>query len=94
MTKSHGATLTSPASSASSTTLVAANVARLGLIIQNSDANALYLKYGATATADDYTVKIPGNDGYWEMPEPIYTGIIDGIWAADGTGSAYISELM
>lgn len=93
MSKSHGATLTSPASSASSATLAAANVARTGLIIQNSDANALYVKYGATATSDDYTVKIAGNDGYWEMPEPIYTGIVDAIWAADGSGSAYVTEL-
>lgn len=95
ITTSHAATTSSPASSTTSATLVAANVARKGLIIQNTDANALYIKFGATAVATDFSVKIPGNDGYWEMLGPVvYTGIVDGIWAADGSGEAFITELV
>lgn len=81
-------------STASSTTLLAANIGRRGVIIVNTDANDLYLKYGTTATtaSGGWTVKI-GSGGYWEMPQPIYTGIIDGIWSADGSGLAEITEL-
>lgn len=87
------AAVTSVASVATSTTLLAANANRIGVTIHNSDANALFVKYGATATTTtSYTVKI-ASDGYWEMPNPIYRGILDGIWAADGSGSAQITEL-
>lgn len=80
------------ASSASSAQLLAANASRSGLLLNNTDANAVYLYYGTTATASKFTVKIPA-DAYWEMPQPIYTGRIDVIWAADGSGSLIGSEL-
>lgn len=87
------ATLSSVNSSASSGQLLAANPNRIGVMIFNDDANALYVKYGTTATLTDMTVRISGTFGYWEMPFPIYTGRIDGIWAADGSGGARITEL-
>ena len=59
--------------------------------MRNSDANDLYLKYGTTATTAE-SIRIPYN-GYWEMPQPIYTGRIDAIWTADGSGSAIYTEL-
>ena len=80
------------ASAATSVTIVAANAARRGLLLVNTDANILRIKYGATATASSFTVPIPSG-GYWEMPQPIYLGIIDGIWDADGSGSAFVTEL-
>ena len=80
------------ASSTSSQQLVGSGGWRGGLIIYNSDANDLYLKYGATASTTDFTVKIPSG-GYWEMPQPAYPGRIDGIWSGDGAGSAHITEL-
>ena len=89
------ATLSSLASLATSQTLIAANTARLGLVVHNTDANALYIKFGATATTaiGGYTYKIP-SDGTWEMtPTIVYTGIIDAIWLADGSGGASITEL-
>jgi hypothetical protein len=88
------AIITSRSSSASSVKLVDANGYRRGLIIVNTDANALYLRYGdtATAAADGFTVIVPTN-GTWEMPLPVYTGRIDGIWAADGSGVAEITEM-
>ena len=87
-----GATLSTVASTDSSTAIIASNAGRQGLMVFNTDANILYLKYGATASATDFTVQI-GSNVLWEMPEPVYTGAIDGIWAADGSGSAYITEL-
>lgn len=86
------ATISAVASGVVSATLLAANASRRGATITNTDANALYVKYGSTASATSFTVTIPAN-GYWEMPYPTYTGIITGIWAADGTGSAIITEM-
>lgn len=80
------------ASAATSAQLLAANTARRGLLLNNTDANAVHLYYGTTATTAKFTVRIPSN-GYWEMPLPIYTGRIDVIWAADGSGSLIGSEL-
>lgn len=85
--------LSALASAATSARLLAANQSRKGLILVNTDANAVYVKYGTTASATSFTVIIPGNGGYWEMPAPIYTGQIDAIWAADGSGSLYATEL-
>jgi len=80
------------ASAATSAQLLASNSSRKGLLLNNTDANAVYVYYGTTATASKFTVKIPAG-GYWEMPQPIYTGRIDAIWAADGSGSLIGSEL-
>lgn len=86
------ATLTALASSTASAQLLASTAGRRGLILYNTDANAVLIKYGTTAAATSFTVRIDP-DGYWEMPLPIYTGRIDAIWEADGTGSLYATEL-
>lgn len=86
------ATLTSLASSASSAQLLASTAGRRGLILTNTDANGVYVKFGTTASATSFTVLIPAG-GYWEMPQPVYTGRIDAIWIADGSGSLFSTEL-
>lgn len=86
------ATLTALASAATSAQLLASTAGRIGLILVNTDANAVLVKYGTTASATSFTVRIVAN-GYWEMPLPIYTGRIDAIWEADGAGSIYSTEL-
>lgn len=86
------ASLTSLASAATSAQFLAANAARKGLMLVNTDANAALVKYGTTASATSYTVRLVFN-AYWEMPKPIYTGRIDVIWEADGTGSLFGTEL-
>lgn len=80
------------ASAATSAQLLGANTARTGLLLTNTDANSVYVYYGTTATSTKFSVIIPAN-GYWEMPQPIYTGRIDAIWAADGSGSLIGTEL-
>jgi hypothetical protein len=87
------ASLSSLASAATNDQLLAANTSRKGLILCNTDANAVLIKYGTTASATSFTARIPGNYGQWEMPQPIYTGRIDAIWEADGSGSLYATEL-
>lgn len=89
--RASSATLSNVSGSASNGTLLAANADRIGVLIANDSTAALYLKYGATASASSYTVKLEAGS-YWEMPQPIYTGIIDGIWAA-ANGAARITEL-
>ena len=89
------AALTQVNSAATSQTLLAAKSprgSRGGVIIRNSDANNLYIAYADTATTSAYTDVIEAGVT-WEMPEPIYDGVISGIWAADGSGAAAITEL-
>lgn len=87
-------TQTSPANSASSFTVLAANANRLGATIFNDDTAVtgatLKLKLGATASASSFTVEIAPR-GYYEVPFG-YTGIIDGI-ASAASGNARVTEV-
>lgn len=83
------AAVTSVSDTASSTTLIAANTAAKERIIQNDSASILYVKFGTTASATDYTVKLLQDDVLTTQ----YIGRIDGIWSADSTGAAKITEL-
>lgn len=84
------ATLSNVADAATSATLKASNAARLALIIVNDSTVDLYVKYGATASATSFTYKLgPGET----LREDLYTGIVDGIWASDASGSARVTEL-
>lgn len=80
------------AANATSTQVLAANANRKALLITNTDANAVYLYYGTTAIATKFTVQI-ASGGYWEMPWPVWTGRIDAIWVAAGSGALIGSEL-
>lgn len=85
-------TTTSVASTTGAQTILAANTARYGATVYNDDANALYLLLGTgTVSATVYTVQIPSL-GYYEVPYG-FTGILTGLWAADGAGSARVTEL-
>jgi len=84
-------TTSSVASSVTSVQLLAANTARLGVIIYNDGNATLKIKFGTTASATDFSVEIPGNTGY-EMWAPLYNGRIDGIWTT-ALGSARITEI-
>lgn len=86
------ATLSTVASSASSQQALAANASRIGCVAYNSDANAVLIKFGTTASGSSYTYRLAGG-ATWEMSQPIYTGRIDAIWEADGGGSLFITEL-
>jgi hypothetical protein len=83
------AVVTSVNDTASSTTLKAANTAAHERIIQNDSPSTLYVKFGTTASTTDYTVKLGQDDILITQ----YTGRIDGIWSADASGAAKITEL-
>jgi len=90
---------TSVSDTASSTAIIAATAVggkREGLIIHNNSSSILYVAFGGTAAsiaAGGYTYKIPA-DAHWEMNIPIFQGAIWGIWSADSTGYASITELV
>lgn len=87
-------TLTSPANSASSFTVLASNANRKGATIVNDDTAVtgatLYLKFGTTASATSYTVAL-APQAYYEVPYG-FTGRIDGL-ASAATGTARVTEL-
>lgn len=89
---SNKSTLTSVPDSATSVTLLAANVKRKGASIVNTSTAILYIHMsGGTATATTaHSVQLPTLN-YFEVPYG-YTGAITGIWASDSTGSANITE--
>ena len=83
---------TSVNSGTSAVTILAANASRKAASITNTDANPLYLLLGSgTPSATNYTAKLV-TDAYYEVPGG-YTGIVKGIWAADGSGVALVTEL-
>lgn len=88
-------TVTSVNDSATSVTLCASNAFRVALYVFNDSDQILYLKLGATASLTSFTTKVLPQ-GFYELPDVagfIYVGVVDGIWAANSTGAARITEL-
>lgn len=89
--KSGTATRTTVNSGIASAPILAANPARKGATIYNSDANALLLDLsGGAAAATRCQVRLPQYSSY-ELGSG-YTGAITGIWEADGFGIADVVE--
>ncbi len=82
-------TQTSVAGSTSSVTLLASNTSRKGFSIYNDSTAILYIRFQATATTSNFSVKLQP-DAYYEDAIG-YTGIVDGIWAS-ATGNARVTE--
>lgn len=75
-----------------STQLVAANTSRKGLYIRNDSTSPMNIAFGSAASATNFTLRLAAQ-GYYEMPLPIYTGALYGIWDLDGGGAARITQL-
>ncbi len=85
------ATLVNVASSATSVTLFAASTGvTKGRTIFNDSTQVLYVKFGATASATSYTVQLAAG-AYYEFPQSVYGGIVDGIWAS-ANGNARLTS--
>jgi hypothetical protein len=93
MSSTPGTQTTTPsrvATSTSAATLVAAGQSRRMVHIFNESTAILYIKFGAAASATDYTLQIAAG-GYYETPSGNpYSGLITGILAS-GTGFAQIT---
>jgi hypothetical protein len=84
------ATLANVNGSASSVTVFAAAATPKGRTVYNDSTATLYLKFGGTASTTSYTVQLP--PGYiYEFPQPVYSGVVDGIWSA-ANGAARTTE--
>lgn len=94
MSASVGTQTATPARVATSTTfavLSAAGAARKMVHIFNESAAIMYVKFGNTASATDYTLQIAAG-GYYESPSGNpYSGLITGILAT-GTGNAQVTS--
>lgn len=90
-TRASGATVTSVSGTITSTTLLASNANRRQMIFFNDSSAVLYLKFGATASSTSFTVRLDKNQLY-EAPNPVYSGIVDGVWAS-ASGAVRITEV-
>ena len=89
--RSNTGTFTSVPSGTSSVTILAANTARKGATITNTDANPLRLDLsGGTASGTRFTYALTTGQ-FLEVPFG-YAGAITGVWDADGTGAAIVTE--
>jgi hypothetical protein len=86
------ATLSQPAVSASSFTVLAANPSRRGAMIYNDAAVNVNIALAATASTTAYTYQLQAGIGYYELPAPVYKGLISGI-ASSATGNLRVTEL-
>lgn len=84
---------TQVASVATATTILAANDSRIHVTVFNDSTATLYLAWGTTPTATNYTAKIPAQ-GMYELPAMpiVYVGALTGIWAS-ANGFAYVTEV-
>ena len=83
-------TVTNVGASVTAVTLAALNTNRRGLSIFNNSSALLYLKLGSGATTSSFTAVLNPQSLY-ELPEPIYQGIVTGIWLA-AAGNAGVTE--
>lgn len=81
-----------PATVAAGGTAIAANANRRGLLIENNSGQKMRIKYGAGVSGASYTVSLKAG-GYWEMPSPIFAGVVSLLWDAADPGNAMVTEL-
>jgi hypothetical protein len=75
-----------------STTIVSSSSTRRNLSVWNDSTATLYLYFSSSAASTaSATVKVLP-DGYYEMPQPAYSGQINGIWSSDASGAARITS--
>lgn len=87
------ATLTQVGRTNVSTTLKAANANRKGLILVNDSNVVCYVAFAGTSSSAAYTVRLTNNESVSLDKNPIYTGIVTGIWTSNGSGSMLVTEL-
>lgn len=90
--RSSSASVTTVSDTASSTTLLSSNASRRGASFFNNSTSTLYMKFGTTASATDFTIAMAASS-FYVLDAPVYTGRIDGIWSSDSTGAVLITEL-
>jgi hypothetical protein len=77
-------------SSSAAVNLAALNYNRKALTIWNDSTAVLYVKHGAGAASNSCTMPLAAGEVY-ELPLPIYTGLVTGRWASTN-GVARVTE--
>lgn len=96
--KTGNAALTTPVLNNVSSSILAANPARVGLIIENpptgtAPTQRVFVFFGTPASATDWTVTLDPGDVY-EMPaSPVYTGEITAILNSAGPRNINVTEI-
>lgn len=83
------ATLANVTGNGTSQTIQAANTNRRNLMVFNDSGVVAYVKLGSAASSTSFTVKLQDQD-FYELPQPIYTGIVTANWAS---GALRITEV-
>jgi hypothetical protein len=84
-------TVTKIGASATNVLLLAANNSRKRATVYNNGLKNMFIKYGADATEDSFSLKIGPGD-YLELPTPCYLGEIDAFWD-EVDGNAMVTEI-
>lgn len=74
----------------SNVVLLPAKSTRAEAIIYNDSSALLYIKLGQNASTTDFTVQLGAGETFITQ----YSGQIDGIWSADSTGAARVTEIV
>lgn len=90
-TSTAAASFTSYAANASAITLFVANGKARGRTLYNDSTATLYVRFGPSVTSGNYTVQI-GAGQYYEFPQPLYLGRVDGVWTSADGGAAKATE--
>ena len=84
--------VSSVTSAATNTVLLASNASRRQAVLYNDCDKAVYVKLGSTASSTSFSYRLQPNQTL-ELPTPVYTGAIDGIWDSSPTGSMRVTEI-
>lgn len=84
--------VSSVTSAATNTVLLASNASRRQAVLYNDCDKAVYVKLGTTASNTSFSYRLQPNQTL-ELPTPVYTGAIDGIWDSSPTGSMRVTEI-
>jgi hypothetical protein len=85
-----GTAITTVASTVGTVVLSALNANRRTFSAYNNSTNPLFLKLGSGAKTTDFTLMMVGS-GYYELQNPVYTGVITGVWGT-ANGGVQITE--
>lgn len=85
------ATVAAVPASTSSVTLFTNDLNVRGRSVWNAGTVACFLTYGTVSSTTLYTTQIATGATY-TFPEPVYTGVVTGIWSAAATGTAFTTE--
>jgi hypothetical protein len=83
------ANVSAVATSTTVANLLTAAGARSMAMVVNDSGGDLFIKFGSAASSTDYSVKVAAG-GYYELPIPIYGGLVTGILST-GTGTARVT---